>query len=39
LPIEGLSAFRRLQASSDSDIRWIVRENLKKARLIRLLGS
>jgi hypothetical protein len=38
LPVEGLSAFRRLQDSPDPDIRWIVRENLKKARLRRLLG-
>jgi hypothetical protein len=39
LPVEGLSALRRLQDSSDPDIRWIVRENLKKARLRRLLGT
>jgi hypothetical protein len=39
LPDEGLSAFRRLQASPDPDIQWIVRENLKKARLRKLLES
>jgi hypothetical protein len=39
LPDEGLSAFRRLQASSDPDIQWIVGENLKKARLRKLLES
>jgi hypothetical protein len=39
LPDEGLAAFRRLQASSDPDTQWIVRENLKKARLKKLLES
>jgi hypothetical protein len=39
LPDEGLSAFHRLQASSDPDIQWIVRENMKKARMRKLLES
>lgn len=37
LPDEGLPAFARLRASPDPDAAWIVRENLKKARLKRLL--
>jgi hypothetical protein len=37
LPDQGLATFRRLQVSSDPDIKWIVRENLKKARLRKLL--
>ena len=36
LPAEGLERFERLEASSDPDLRWVVRENLKKARLARL---
>jgi hypothetical protein len=37
LPDEGLVAFRRLEASDDVDVEWIVRQNKKKARLRRLL--
>jgi hypothetical protein len=36
-PEHGLPAFAQLEASSDTDVRWIVRENRKKARLTRLL--
>jgi hypothetical protein len=35
-PSEGKPALERLAASPDSDIRWIVRENLKKTRLRRM---
>jgi hypothetical protein len=35
-PEEGLARFARLERSNDPDIVWIVRENLKKARLARL---
>lgn len=37
LPQEGLPAFHRLEAESNPDVAWIVRENRKKARLRRLL--
>ena len=36
LPEEGLERFRRLERSRDPDLQWVVRENLKKARLARL---
>lgn len=36
LPEEGLQRFGRLERSSDPDLRWVARENLKKARLARL---
>lgn len=36
-PEGGLPAFRRLSASTDPDVGWIVRENLRKKRLARLL--
>ena len=36
LPDEGLPAFERLARSPDPDVAWIVRENLKKARLKRV---
>ncbi len=36
LPEEGLLRFEPLQHSSDPDLQWVVRENLKKARLARL---
>ena len=36
LPEEGKALFERLLASSDRDVRWIVRENLRKRRLVRL---
>ena len=35
-PVRGRAMFERLAASDDPDIRWIVRENLSKARLRRL---
>ncbi|NUU18730.1 HEAT repeat domain-containing protein [Cellulomonas humilata] len=38
-PEHGLPAFAELETSSDADVRWIVRENRKKARLKRLLPS
>jgi hypothetical protein len=36
LPEEGLRRFEQLERSSDPDVQWVVRENLKKARLARL---
>ena len=36
-PGSGLAAFERMRAVADPDIRWIVRTNLTKARLSRLL--
>jgi hypothetical protein len=36
LPTEGLPLMERYLASADHDISWIMRENLKKARLVRL---
>lgn len=36
-PGEGLRVFARLRENQDADAQWIVRENLKKARLARLL--
>lgn len=36
-PAEGLVAFNALRGSSDPDVAWIVRSNLTKARLRRLL--
>jgi hypothetical protein len=36
LPKEGLPRFEALERSSDPDLQWVVRENLKKARLARL---
>lgn len=38
-PGEGLPAFEALQASSDPDVAWIVRENLGKARLQRVFAD
>jgi hypothetical protein len=35
-PEHGLPRFARLEASDDRDVKWIVRENLRKARLKRL---
>jgi hypothetical protein len=35
-PEVGKPCFQRWASSADSDIRWIVKENLKKARLLRL---
>lgn len=36
LPEEGLHRFEQLERSGDPDLQWVVRENLKKARLARL---
>jgi hypothetical protein len=36
LPDEGLQRFEQWETSADPDIRWVVRENLRKARLARL---
>lgn len=36
LPEEGLRRFERLEELDDRDVQWVVRENLKKARLARL---
>jgi len=38
-PVEGLATFAELQRDRDPDVAWIVRDNLKKARLKRLLPS
>lgn len=38
-PEIGLPAFERWRVDSNPDIRWIIRENLGKARLARLVGS
>lgn len=38
-PVAGLTAFERVRATDDPDIRWIVTTNLTKARLRRLLTS
>jgi hypothetical protein len=36
-PRSGLTRFKALESRDDSDVRWIVRENVRKARLARLL--
>lgn len=36
-PDEGLTSFRELEANRDPDAQWIARENVKKARLQKLL--
>ncbi len=36
-PVDGLPAFERLGRSRDPDVGWVVRENLKKARLLKVL--
>ena len=38
-PAAGLRAFATLDGATDTDLRWIARENRKKARLARLLES
>jgi len=38
-PGVGLPAFERMRAVDDPDIRWIVRTNLTKRRLSRLLEA
>jgi hypothetical protein len=35
-PVEGKKRFQRLAASTDPDVRWVIRENLKKSRLLRM---
>lgn len=37
LPDEGLALFAELRESEDADVAWVVRENLKKKRLARLM--
>lgn len=39
LPQDGFQRFAALERSDDPDIQWVVRENLKKARLARLRGA
>jgi hypothetical protein len=39
LPEEGLPMFHALETRTDPDIEWIVRENLKKARLKKVMGT
>jgi hypothetical protein len=36
-PVAGLPRFKALKSSDDVDVRWIVRENEKLARLAKLL--
>jgi hypothetical protein len=36
-PVDGLPAFARWRGSTDPDVAWVVRENLRKARLQRVL--
>lgn len=36
IPVEGKAAFERWAAVDDADVRWVVRENLKKNRLVRM---
>ena len=36
---DGLAAFARWRASADPDVAWVVRENLKKTRLQKVLGG
>jgi hypothetical protein len=38
-PAAGLPRFERLRSSADPDVRWIVNENLRKARLARLVAG
>jgi hypothetical protein len=38
-PERGKASFERWASSSDPDIRWIVKENLKKNRLVQLDGA
>lgn len=38
-PAHGIAAFERLERIDDVDVRWIVRENRRKARLKRVLGD
>jgi hypothetical protein len=36
-PIDGLPAFARWRRSADPDVAWVVRENLRKDRLRKVL--
>ena len=36
LPVEGKALMEKWLVNSDRDVRWIMRENLKKARLVRM---
>lgn len=38
-PEEGLPAFEALRSSTDTDVVWVVRENLRKSRLKKLLPA
>jgi hypothetical protein len=38
-PVGGLVAFATLRGQADPDVAWVVRENLRKARLRRVLGD
>ncbi len=38
-PLDGLPAFARWEGSPDPDVGWVVRENLGKARLRKVLGD
>jgi hypothetical protein len=38
-PLDGLPAFARWQGSPDPDVGWVIRENLGKARLRKVLGD
>jgi hypothetical protein len=38
-PVDGLPAFARWRRSADPDVGWVVRENLKKARLQKVLAG
>jgi hypothetical protein len=37
-PIDGLPVFERWRGSADADVAWVVRENLRKNRLRKVLG-
>ena len=36
LPVEGKTLMEKWLVTPDKDIRWIMQENLKKARLVRM---
>ena len=38
-PVDGLLAFTRWRRVADPDVEWVVRENLRKARLTAVLGE
>jgi len=37
-PVDGLATFSRWRASADPEVAWVVRENLKKSRLLKVLA-